>query len=76
MISIAAQARIYVNPIPLTEESDIENQISACKKTGLDPFSGDLYAFKNVKPTQIGILSYDGHGFQWCIKRFSEETIA
>jgi transposase len=49
---------------------------SACKAMGLDPYSGDLVAFKDVAATRIGVLAYDGHGFEWCIKRFSQGIIA
>jgi len=31
---------------------------------GLDPYSGDLFAFKDVEATHIGVLAYDGHGFE------------
>jgi len=43
---------------------------------GLDPYSGDLFAFKDVEATRIGVLAYDGHGFEWYIKRFSKGTVA
>jgi hypothetical protein len=57
-------------------QSDIDDQIAVCKESGLDPFSGDLFIFKDVEATRIGILAYDGHGFHWCIKRFSTGTVA
>jgi transposase len=60
----------------LTAESDMDDLISACKAMGLDPYSGDLFTFKDVEATRIGVLAYDGHGFEWCIKRFSQGTIA
>lgn len=76
MISIPVQAQVFANPNPITVESDIEDQISACKKSGFDPFSGNLFVFKDVEATLIGVLAYDGRGFQWCTKRFSEGRIA
>jgi len=76
MISIPPQARIFSHPIPIMAQSDIDDQISVCKASGLEPFSGDLFIFKDVEATRIGILAYDGHGFHGCIKRFSSGTIA
>ena len=76
MISIPPQARIFAHPIPMTADDDLDDHISACKEVGFDPFSGDLFIFKDMDATQIGILAYDGHGFQWCLKRFSSGTIA
>jgi transposase len=76
MICIPPQARVFAHPKPITAESDMDDLISACKAMGLDPYSGDLFAFKDVEATRIGVLAYDGHGFEWCIKRFSQGTIA
>lgn len=76
MIYIPPQAMIFTIPMPIASESDIDCQIAACKKTGLDPFSGSLFAFRDSEATRIGVLTYDGHGFYWCIKRFSSGKIA
>ena len=43
---------------------------------GLDPYAGDLFAFKDVEATRIGVLVSDDHGFEWHIKRFSKGTVA
>ena len=76
MICIPPQARVFAHPKPITAESEMDDLISACKAMGLDPYSGDLFAFKDVEATRIGVLAYDGHGFEWCIKRFSKGTVA
>jgi hypothetical protein len=64
MICIPPQARVFAHPKPITAESDTDDLISACKAMGLDPYSGDLFVFKDVEATRIGVLAYDGHGFE------------
>lgn len=57
------QARVFAHPKPITAESDIDDPISAYKAMGLELYSGDLFAFKDVESARIGVLAYDGHGF-------------
>lgn len=75
MIHIPPQARVLIIPDIITSEKDIDYYINDCKNFGLNPYSGDIFVFKDEENTQIGMLSYDGHGFHWCIKRYSEGTI-
>ena len=76
MIYVPPQAQILSIPIPIAAKSDIDDQVAVCKKISLDPFSGNLFVFKDLEATRIGVLAYDGHGFNWCIKRFSSGKIA
>jgi len=72
MIQIPPNARIFTIPELLSFECDLDHFIEICKRLGFDPFSGELFVFKSEEQTQIGILFYDGQGFHWSIKRFSE----
>jgi hypothetical protein len=47
-----------------------------CRKNGFDPFSGEIFVFRDEDATHVGLLSYDGHGFQWRMKRFSDGNLA
>jgi transposase len=76
VIYIPPQAKIFTIPDPVLLNNSIDIYIGICKRQGLEPFSGELFVFRDEDATQIGILSYDGHGFHWCIKRFSEGNIA
>jgi transposase len=42
-------------------------QVIAC-----DPFSGQVFVFRNKRKTAIKILIYDGQGFWLCQKRLSK----
>ena len=75
MIQIPPQAKILTIPVPFGPDDSIDRIVSICKKYGLDPFSGDIFALRDESNFCIGLLTYDGHGFQWCIKRYSEGKI-
>jgi hypothetical protein len=76
MIQIPAQAKIFVFPELIMSIESLDAVIVICKKNGFDPFSGDIFVFRGEDSTYLGLLSYDGHGFQWCVKRFSEGKLA
>ncbi|MBC8554304.1 MAG: IS66 family insertion sequence element accessory protein TnpB [Candidatus Brocadiales bacterium] len=42
----------------------------------LDPFNGKLFIFTNKKRTGLKILAYDGQGFWFCYKRFSQGKLS
>ena len=76
MIYIAPQAKVYLFQNLLSLDDPIEYHTSICKRHGFDTFSGDFFVFRDNDNTHIGLLSYDGHGFQWCLKRFSSGKVA
>ena len=76
MIQIPAQAKVFVIPKPISVNEPLDDVIAACKECGFNSFSGHIFVFRDENSHQIGLLSYDGHGFQWCIKRFSKGTLA
>lgn len=76
MIQIPAQAKVFVIPKPISANEPLDDAIAACKECGFNSFSGQIFVFRDENSHQVGLLSYDGHGFQWCIKRFSKGTLA
>lgn len=76
MIQIPPQAKIFSIPEPMLLDDDIDDYVTICKRYGLDPYSGEVFTFKDEEAIRIGVLSYDGHGMHWCIKRFSEGNVA
>ena len=74
MIHLSSKVKAFLLPdyFDSTLTNDIDYFISICKKYELQPFSGDIYAFIKDDQTVIGLLSYDGQGFNWCIKRMSK----
>ena len=76
MIYIPPQSIIFAIPEHISFDISIDQITGICKKYRLDHFSGDIYAFRDENEAQIGLLTYDGHGIQWCIKRYSEGKIS
>jgi len=75
MIQIAPQSKVLAVPYTFNLNNSIDVIVSVCKKFKLEPYSGDIFVFKDIDNICIGLLTYDGHGFQWCVKRFSEGGI-
>jgi len=76
MIQIPVQAKVFILPKTISENEPLDDVISACNECGFNSFSGDIFVFRDEDSHHIGLLSYDGHGFQWCVKRFSEGKLA
>jgi hypothetical protein len=75
MFQIASQAKIHIIPEYIYANEDFDYYVAACRRAGFDPRSGDIYAFRDEESTKVGLLSYDGNGFQWYVKRYSEGNI-
>jgi len=71
MIVVPPQARCFLLPTSISFEAELDAIVAYCRQFGMDPFSGDIYALSDPAFNMIGLLSYDGQGFQWSIKRFS-----
>jgi hypothetical protein len=54
---------------------DFDDYIAAAKRSGFDTRSGDIFAFSDEELTRVGLLAYDGTGYQWCVKRLSRGNI-
>ncbi len=75
MITIPAHADIYVLPAYIEPRQGIDFYMAQCNRYQLDPRSGDLFVFRDEEAIMIGVLRYDGNGYQWCLKRFSQGTL-
>ena len=76
MIQISPQAKIFAYRDSVEMGQDIDAYASIPRRNGFDPFSDSLFAFRDREMNTIGILGYDGHGFHWCIKRFSAGKVS
>ena len=75
MIHVPPQAIVFAIPEPINFGLSVDQIAAICKRWGFDYFSGEIYAFRDEAGTQIGLLTYDGHGIQWCVKRGSEGKV-
>lgn len=72
MIQITPQMRIWVAIEAIDFRKGIDGIAHLCKQElQQDPFSGNLFVFRNRSATTIKILVYDGQGFWLCQKRLS-----
>lgn len=73
MIQITPNTEIMVGIRPIDFRCGIDSLCGLIKREfTLDPFNGKLFVFTNKKRTGLKILSYDGQGFWFCYKRFSQ----
>lgn len=73
MLQITPQSKIFLATLPADFRKGIAGLSAVCKQLlALDPFSGQLFLFRNRSGTAIKILCYDGQGFWLCMKRFSQ----
>jgi transposase len=73
MIQITAQSKIFLATLHVDFRKGIDALVAVCKQLlAIDPFSGQLFLFRNRSGTAIKILCYDGQGFWLCMKRFSQ----
>ena len=76
MIEINLQRKAYFIPYYIEPEMDFDHYIGAAKRYDFDARSGDIFVFTDEELTKIGLLTYDGTGFQWCVKRFSKGHVS
>lgn len=73
MLQITPQSKIFLATVHIDFRCGINGIAAICKKLlVMDPFSGQLFLFRNRSGTAIKILCYDGQGFWLCMKRFSK----
>ena len=76
MIQIDIHRKAYFIPDHIEPELDFDDYIAAAKRCGFDARSGDIFVFSDEELTRMGLLSYDGTGYQWCVKRLSKGNIS
>ena len=69
MLQITPHMLIFVAIEPIDFRKGIDG---ICRKMLKDPFSGQIFVFRNRSKTAITILLYDGQGFWLCQKRLSK----
>ena len=76
MIQLAAQLTIYVAVAPVDFRKQIDGLAAVCREhLGADPMSGAVFIFVNKSKTSIRALTFDGHGYWLCTRRFSRGRV-
>lgn len=77
MLQITPQHKLYIATEPLDFRKGIDAIAAHCRRQiQQDPFSGQLFIFRNQRRTAVKLLVYDGNGFWLCQKRFSKGKVA
>ena len=77
MIQLAPQMKIFVAVAPVDFRAQIDGLAAVCREhLGADPMSGAVYFFRSKSGTAIRALSFDGHGWWLCTRRFARGRIA
>ena len=70
MIQLTPQMKIKVAVEPVDFRKGIDGLAAVCRQVmASDPFSGQVFVFRNKRRTAIKILLYDGQGFGLFQKR-------
>lgn len=73
MLQVSPRTKIFLAVNPVDFRNGIEGLSAICRyHFGQDPFSGNLFIFRNKRGTSIKILIYDGQGYWVAQKRFSK----
>ena len=77
MLQITPQHKLYIATEPLDFRRGIDAIAAHCRnQVQLDPFSGQLFVFRNKRFNAVKLLIYDGNGFWLCQKRFSKGKLS
>lgn len=73
MIALSPKAAVYCAVEAVDFRNGIDGLARLCEQTlSQDPFSGNVFLFRNRRRTAVKILVYDGQGFWMCLKRLSK----
>lgn len=73
MIQITPQMQIFLCVKPADFRRGIDGLSALCRQwLSRDPFSGEVFVFRNRRSTSIKILVFDTQGFWLCQKRLSK----
>ena len=77
MIQITAQTKSFVAIDPIDFRCGIDSLYGLIKETlKLDPYSGAIFSFTNIRRCGIKFLVYDGQGFWLMHKRLSRGKLS
>ena len=72
MLQITPQTKILVAVAPADFRRGIDGLARLCRESlQQDPFTGEVFVFRNRRQTALKLLVYDGQGFWLCHKRLS-----
>lgn len=72
MFALPASVRVYLASLPVDMRCGHDGLFAIVRKWGLDPFSGNLFAFVGKRRDRIKILVWDRGGFVLLYKRLEK----
>ena len=72
MISLAPSARVYLASAPMDMRCGHDGLFAIVRRWGLDPFSGDLFAFVGKRHDKLKVLVWQRGGFLLLYKRLEK----
>lgn len=73
MIQLIPQLKILLACEPVDFRKGLDSLAALCRRElGSDPFSGALFIFRNRRGTALKLLVFDGQGFWFILRRFSQ----
>lgn len=73
MIALGPKTTVYCAVEAVDFRNGIDGLSRLCRgELEKDPFSGNVFLFRNRRRTAVKMLFYDGQGFWLCLKRLSK----
>jgi transposase len=73
MIQLLPQLHIFLAYQPVDFRKGIDGLVALCRtELAADPYEGHVFVFRNRRGTALKILTFDGHGYWLCLRRFSQ----
>ena len=73
MIQLVPQLKVLLACEPVDFRKGLDSLAALCKtQLGADPFSGALFIFRNRRGTALKLLVFDGTGYWFVLRRFSQ----
>jgi transposase len=73
VIQLVPHLKVLIAYEPVDFRKGIDSLAGLCREQfSQDPFSGVVFVFRNRAGTALKLLTYDGHGFWLCHRRFSQ----
>lgn len=72
MLSLPHSVKVYLSSVPMDMRRGHDGLFAVVKQWGLDPFSGNLFAFVGKRGDRIKILVWERGGFLLLYKRLEK----